>query len=216
MSEETYQCPKCGGANFKRWTLPHPIPLHWVLNPGLVVNELILGQRLLKEQLICNDCEGSLTDRSYVPCPHCKTVHVGKQCTGAASFWSWRGFSCPSCKKEVPSLRNLFSLFVLVVTSPVWGLPYLLHFRHQPLKPLYVLENGRPPAPKVLTRRTWIKMGFGFGVVMWLTMSVVLPLAMGGGWERIRSALLIGIPIYALAGFAFGYSMWFFLGRKRG
>ncbi len=37
---------------YKVWKLPHPMLLHWIINPGLAFNELILGQRIPKITLI--------------------------------------------------------------------------------------------------------------------------------------------------------------------
>ena len=36
---------------YKVWKLPHPMLIHWVLNPGLAFNELILGQRVPKNNI---------------------------------------------------------------------------------------------------------------------------------------------------------------------
>jgi len=80
------------------------------------------------------------------------------------------------------------------------------------MRPLFQLDNGKPPAPKSLTKRTWIFMGSACGGFMWLFMSV-LPLLMGGGHVSGWSSVLIGLPIGGLGGFAFGFLMWLILGR---
>ena len=65
---------------YKVWKLPHPMLIHWILNPGLAFNELILGQRIPKITLIDKTSDAPLMERQYVPCPHSTqfiTVHCG-------------------------------------------------------------------------------------------------------------------------------------------
>jgi len=206
MNSPTYKCPKCDGTNFKRWQLPHPIILHWVLNPGLAFNEIVLGQRLPKTQLICQECEGPLLDRAYIPCPSCAGMHLGRNASGARGFGNWRGFGCPSCKEPIPCIWNLFSILILLVTFPLWAIPYFFYFRNRPLRPLFQLEDRKPPALKPLPKSSWIFMGVAWGAAMWL-ITVSTP--------DVKSLGLMGLPIFTLGGFTFGFLMWFFLGRTR-
>ena len=212
MNSPIHKCPKCGGATFKRWQLPHPLILHWILNPGTAFNETVLGQRLPKTQLICQECDGPLWDRAYIPCPSCGEMHLGRLASGKRGFGNWRGIACPSCRQPIPCLWNVFSLLVLLLTFPLWALPYFLYFRKRPLPPLFILEDGKPPAPKALTKSTWVFMGAAWGGLMWIFMSVV-PVLSGGGQASGWSSALIGLPICMLGGIAFGFLMWFLLGR---
>jgi hypothetical protein len=209
MSVTDYKCPKCGGSNFKWWKLPHPLILHWILNPGLVFNEIILGQRLPKVQLICKDCECALLDRVYIPCPSCHSMHWGRLWSGKRGFGNWRGIACPACGAPIPCVWNLFSLLLLALTSPIWVLPYYLHFRSRPLKPIYESRDGTPPKPSAITKKTWVVMGAMFGGFMWVGMSLIFFLDKG------RISLVNMLPAGAFSGLAFGFFMWFFLGRKR-
>ncbi len=214
MNSLSYKCPKCTGVNFKRWELPHLLVLHWVLNPGLAFNEIVLGQRLPKTQLICQDCDGPILDRAFVPCPSCKTLHLGRLAAGKRSFRNWRGISCPSCNERIPCIWNVFSLLILGLTFPLWALPYFLYFRNLPLRPFFQLEDGKPPIPKSISKRTWIIMGASWGGFMWLIMSVIPALRssnLGFDWN----SALIGLPIWTVGGFAFGFITWFILGRTR-
>src|SRR5262245_54558843 len=43
---DAFLCPTCGETRIWRWDLRHPEMLNWVINPGVAVNELVLGQRL--------------------------------------------------------------------------------------------------------------------------------------------------------------------------
>ena len=211
MKSPSYKCPNCGGSNLKRLELPHPIIHHWFVNPGLAFNEIVLGQRLPTTQLIFQDCDGPMLDRSYVPCPSCEAMHFGRLAGGKRGFGNWRGIGCPSCSEAIPSIWNVFSLVILALSFPLWALPYFLHFRKKPVRPFFQLENGQPPTPKRLTKKTWIFMGAGWGGAMWLIMSF-LP-AFTGGELPSWSAAFVGLPIWVLGGFAFGLFMWFFLGR---
>jgi hypothetical protein len=129
-------------------------------------------------------------------------------------FGNWRGVSCPSCGKPIPCLWNLFSLVVLVLTFPIWALPYFLHFRNRPRNPLFRSTDGKPPTPKPITRKNWIYMGAIWGVSMWLIMSLVPALKRDAIDDSLKLAVFLGLPIWTVGGFAFGWSMWFFLGRK--
>lgn len=207
----TYKCPKCGDSKFKRWEFPHPFILFWVLTPVLTFNEIVLGQRIPKTQLICKVCNVPEMDRAFVPCPSCKTMHLGRLAGGKRGFGNWRGIRCPLCNKPIPCIWNIFSLAILALSFPLWALPYFLYFKKQPLPPLFFLENGQIPTPKKITKKSWIFIGAAWGVSVWIIMNF-LPFFTHGelpSWN----AMLDQIPIYVLASFTFGFFMWFFLGR---
>jgi hypothetical protein len=209
MVDEFPPCPKCGNHNFKVWRLPHPAMLHWVLNPGLVVNELLLGQRVPKVQLFCESCEGALLQRSYIPCPNCKTMNGSGAWRRRDSFWHWLGLVCPNCGKRIPSLWNLFSLVLLAITSPLWYLPYRLYFRDRnAARPI-----GNPNRPPV-SKRLWIALAVFWGFFMWLLMSA-LPVGMRvyRGEPPRWYELWIGLVIWSIGGAAFGYMMQRTLGK---
>jgi hypothetical protein len=100
-------CPKCGGRHYKVWKLTHPIVFHYVLNPGIAINEILLGQCLPKVTLLCQTCQLPLYARSYVPCPHCRAMHDARLWSKQKAFGNWRGFICLSCGKAIPRLWNL-------------------------------------------------------------------------------------------------------------
>lgn len=205
-----HKCPECNGEHFKRLALPHPLLLHWILNPGLVFNELVLGQRLPKTTLICLDCEGPLMNRQYVPCPFCGAMHSG---LNGKFFALWRGARCACCDRPIPLLWNVFSALILGLTYPVWGLPYHLHFQKKNLPLLGVSRRGTPQKNK---RRplSFFWAGVLWGGLMWLVTGV-LPVwrneATPARWDVVFGML----PIWAAGGSLFGFLLWFFIGRSR-
>jgi hypothetical protein len=214
MNEEYPACPKCGGHNFKVWKLPAPLLLHWVLNPGLAFNELVLGQRIPKVMLLCQDCQEPLGQRTYVPCPHCHTMNHGQTWSKKAAFGNWLGYVCPSCGERIPCLWNYTSLVILTITSPIWYLPYRFYFRDRiPRKPVPYISSGGETGS--ISKKRWIYMGLGWGFIMWLIMSVAPALkGMAGGQPLDWTPVVIGIPIWACCGAMFGFFTRYFLTRR--
>jgi hypothetical protein len=150
-------CPKCGGHNIKVRKLPNPAMLFWVLNPGLAFNELVLGQRIAKAQLFCNDCAGSLVKRNYVHCPHCNAMIHGQSWSGEYAFGNWLGLVCPHCGKRIPCLWNFTSLLILALTCPFWYLPYRYYFRDRvPRKPILGAAQRKPFTKRGLRCIGWV------------------------------------------------------------
>lgn len=104
---------------YKVWKLPHPLLLHWVLNPGLAFNEVILGQRIPKITLIDKTSDAPLIERQYVPCHHCGTIHNGLIWAKKGAFKNWFGLLCPECEKIIPCIWNITSLVLLALTFPI-------------------------------------------------------------------------------------------------
>lgn len=106
---------------YGRWQLLHPLLLHWVLNPALAFNELVLGQRIPKLTLIDKTSTAALIERRCVPCPHCQALHDGRLWSGRRGFGNWFGLLCPSCAGVIPCLWNGCSLLLLTLTFVLWG-----------------------------------------------------------------------------------------------
>ena len=113
------QCHHCHCEEFKTWTLLNPLIIHWVLNPGLAVNELFFGQRIPRTVFLCRDCGSWLKPNSqFIECPKCKRFHsavIWRQC----GFGNWLGLVCPDCGASIPSVLNLTSILILAILSPV-------------------------------------------------------------------------------------------------
>lgn len=96
--------------------------LHWIINPGLFINELIFGQRVPKIMLLERDSKKTYVGRNFIPCPHCHTIHpeLKWSAQNGTAFNNWFGLYCDNCGKIIPCLWNLTSLVILAVTFPVW------------------------------------------------------------------------------------------------
>ncbi len=190
---------------FKIWALPHPLVLHWVLNPGLMFNELILGQRLSKVTLIDKKSDKPQMERTYVPCPHCETLNDQRLWAKGNAFGHWFGLVCPSCYQIIPCLWNIFSLAVLAITCPLWYFPARF-FRQR------WLEREKERLANVLERPliqaksiNWFVRGtFYFGGFMWVAFEVLWVLK-GREWDLGR--MFDMLPVCLLAGFIWGSFM---------
>ena len=108
---------------YKIWNWKSPVILHWIINPGLVINELILGQTIPKVMLIEREGKKPFHQRSLIPCSHCGTMHSGLKWSSQnrTMFKNWFGYYCDNCGEIIPVQRNLVSLTVLFLTFPIWG-----------------------------------------------------------------------------------------------
>ncbi|MBU2185145.1 MAG: hypothetical protein KKE08_19135, partial [Gammaproteobacteria bacterium] len=158
---------------YKVWKLPHPMLLHWIINPGLAFNELILGQRIPKVTLIDKTSNAPLMERQYVPCPECGALNDGRLWSKDNSFGHWFGYICPECYGRIPCLWNITSLIVLALTFPIWiwlkifgEAKWLEKEKGRFAK---VVSSELPEAKKT----NWLKMGITYGILMFCIM--VLP-----------------------------------------
>jgi len=206
------KCPKCRGTDMKRWELPNWMLLHWVINPGLAFNELVLGQRIPKVTLICQSCRLPLVERQYVPCPSCGAIHDGRLWAGKRGFGNWLGLVCPACGKRIPCLRNAFAFVLVCVSAPTWYLPYRLYFRDRPVsRPVQTPSASLPTLKKV----AWSKMALLYGLLMWLITSLVPATFIYAKTGSLPVMMLVvGGGLWLLGGVAFGFFMYLFLSRK--
>ena len=114
-----FSCPNCRSCDFSTWAFPHPLILHWVLNPGLMVNELLLGQRIPKITYFCAHCGSEASYVRYFHCSGCNRYHEEAIWTGGNGFGHWLGDICPDCGGEIPCVLNIASWIVLARLSPM-------------------------------------------------------------------------------------------------
>lgn len=156
---------------YQVWTWKHPLILHWILNPGLALNELIFGQRIPKITLVEKSSRKTLAERSYVPCPHCETLHPGLKWTpqNNTAFKNWFGLYCDNCGKIIPCVRNLTSIIVLALTFPIW-----YWFKDKWKQKWLNRQKENFSKPLVLTQPDykWWYIGLSYALFMFIFMSI--------------------------------------------
>ena len=181
--------------------------LHWIINPGLVFNEIILGQRLPKVMLIEKKSSKTFLEKTKIPCTHCGTLHSGlKWSTKNNAFKNWFGLYCDNCGKTIPCLTNLTTFLLLGLTFPVWiwfkDKWKMTWLKKQPERYQNMdLENVQNPFEEY----SWIKLGLFWGLFMYIFMVLLFPLIDGEGLSTWK--VVLGIPIWTIGGIGFGYTM---------
>lgn len=205
--------------NWKHWAF-----FHWILNPGVAVNELLFGQRSPKVLLIDKDSDKPLMERNYVPCPHCNTVHDARtwSALNKTAFGHWYGFYCTHCREIIPCLQNVFSYIILTITYPI-RLPFLAGFKKRWLaKQPARYENISFEAIEH-EKISWWKMGLKFGAIMFVFMTFFMAGTMSnmgdeskGYWEFVLAPryLVINLVSWTVGGLVFGRIMKYFMGPK--
>lgn len=111
--------PEFDKTRYSVWKLPHWMLVHWVINPGLAFNELVLGQRVPAVTLIERDPSRPLIQRQWIPCPHCGELNHGLLYKNVM-LGAHAGLVCASCGEKIPTLKNALTWLVLMATWPVW------------------------------------------------------------------------------------------------
>jgi hypothetical protein len=198
-------------SKYKAWQLPHPVLLHWILNPGLVINELLLGQRIPKLLLIDQASNAPFIERQRVPCPSCGDIHDGRLWSKSNSFGHWFGYVCPSCGKQIPCLWNVASLLVLALTFPIWMT--IRHFGEAKWLAYERVRIERARQSGVATHEPpkWWRMGLIWGAVMF-----GLSVFKSAASHRLgMHELLVQAAVWTVGGLVFGGFMWLVLSRRR-
>jgi hypothetical protein len=188
---------------YKVWTWKNPLMLHWIINPGLAFNELVLGQKVPKITLIEKNNK-PLAERTFIPCPHCGTIHSGLKWTpqNKTAFGNWFGLYCDHCKKIIPCLTNLTSYVLLALTFPIW-----IWFKKSWKKKWLKTQKQKFSKPLSLTppEYNWVTQGLKWGLFMYLFMDIIFPLFDSKNFNYYR--LGFGLVYWALLGLGFGYIM---------
>ena len=201
---------------FKIWALPHPILLHWALNPGIMFGELILGVRVAKVTLIDKKSDKPLVERTYIPCPHCETLNDARLWAKWDAFGHWFGFVCPNCYEIIPCLWNIFSLVILAITFPLWYLP-VRFFRQRWLEKEKKRVKNALKRPFIQVKFVhWVLMDtFGWGGFMWIFMEVgpqAWEVWRGEEWDL--TMMFVALGIWLVTGFAMGWFTGFWMNSK--
>lgn len=193
---------------YKVYTWKNWMMLHWILNPGLIINELVLGQRVPKITLEDKTTNKPRFERGIVPCPHCETLHDSRTWSteNGTAFKNWFGLYCNNCGNVIPCLINVFSLLVLITTYPIWGWfkkdlkKIWLEKQPQRFKNIDIEKVSNP-----FDQKSWIKTGLSWGVSMFIMMSIIFPLCDGS--EINTKTIIMGIVLWTISGFIFGFTM---------
>jgi hypothetical protein len=193
---------------FKVYSWKNWMMLHWLLNPGLVINELILGQRIPKISLEDKISDKPRMERSFIPCPHCKTLHDGRTWStqNRTAFKNWFGLYCTNCEKIIPCLMNAFSFILLAITFPIWGwFKKSLKANWLKKQPERYKNLDISKTPNPFEKNNWIKTGLSWGAFMFVIMSVLFPYF--GNHEITLLSIVLGLVVWTLGGLLFGYTM---------
>ena len=199
---------------YKVWTWKNPIMLHWIINPGVAFNEIVLGQRIPKVMLEERNSDKSLVENQLVPCPHCNTLHSGLKWSeqNKTAFGNWFGYYCDNCGKIIPCLTNLTSYVILGLTFPIW-----FWFKDSWKAKWLEKQKVKFSKPLDLTyteqKTQWLLMGLLFGFFMYVLFAIIFPLIDGTGITQ--RGLLILLPICVAGGLVFGFAMKVIIGKKK-
>ncbi len=201
------QNSKADNNQVKSYTWKSIYSLHWILNPGLAVNELLLGQRAPAITLVEKGTGKSRFESTYVPCPHCKTQHDSRTWStqNGTAFRNWYGLYCPECGGIIPCLRNATSALILLLTYVI-RLPFIHRFKSNWLK----AQPARFKNIQIETIRNpyadwgWIKVGLGFGLFMLVFMESIAYFQ-----AELSSIYVLALKslIWIVAGLGYGYTM---------
>lgn len=208
--------PETAAVSYRRWTLSHPLVLHWVLNPGVAFNEVFLGQRLPKVMLVDQTSDRPFMERCFVPCPACGERHDARLWSRSNAIGHWFGYVCPECGGNIPCLWNLTSLLVLGVTAPAWIVPVLLWRKRWLEFERRRVVAKRQGAAVDAASVPWTRIGvLGFGGSLWL-LTGVLPqvVALVQGDEVDGAHVLSTLPVCLVVGLGWGLSMRYFMTRR--
>ena len=159
------------------WDWKRIYMLHWIINPGLAFNELILGQRMPKIVLIKKESAKPLPEKSFVPCPHCGNIHSSLEWSSQnkTGLGNWFGLYCNRCEKVIPCLRNITSLLIIAITFPIWiwfikawKKKWLAKQKEKFSKPLKLSP------PEYIIWLQGLKIGIGYYILIMITKFVIL------------------------------------------
>jgi hypothetical protein len=198
---------------YKIWTWKSPVMLHWIINPGCIVGDL-LGLRQPKVMLIERNSSKSLVERTLIPCPHCQTLHSGLKWSkqNETGFKNWFGLYCDNCGEIIPCIANLISYILLGLTFPIW-----IWFKDKWKAKWLEKQRVKFSKPLDLTMKKfkyqWWREGLIWGIFMYVFMVIVFPLIQGK--DITQKGLLIGIPVWMICGLLSGLTMkWIYRKQK--
>lgn len=194
-------------SKYKIWNWKNPMMLHWILNPGCGIVEF-LGMVTPKVMLIERHKTKGLAERTFIPCPHCNTLHHGLTWStqNALHNKNWFGYYCTNCTKIIPPLRNWLSALLFFIASPFLKNVKSKWLAAQP-KRYENLTFNLPTSTDM--KYAWLKSGLGYGVAMFVF--ITLTDWISGETIDLNYILLALFTWVIVAGLFFGIFVMFFV-----
>lgn len=182
------------------WSWKNPLVLHYILNPALAFNELVLGQRLPAVTLIDRTLPRPLVERQYIPCPACG-AHNHAMAYAKVAFGNYAGLVCAECGERIPTLKNALSWLILMITWPLWK---PLERRYGPgmrARQFAKLQEVKGDIAPLIKRASGVRMGLYFGAIMAVFFIVgglidgrsLTEAAIGGGVGGLMAGVFFGV-----------------------
>lgn len=179
----------------------HWFNLNWILNPGLALNELILGQRIAAKVSI----DKYDSDKKYVKCPHCGEMHDLYLWNTYSPYRNWFGLYCPSCTLTIPCTRNATSLLITFLTLPLWIWFYKSWKTRWLLHQAQIFSEIKKTEDDYDNFSIFIP-GFSLSGIMVIVSTILYPILHGDTINGLMT--LIAIPAWIIGGLCFGYILW--------
>lgn len=201
--------------NYKVYTWKNWMYLHYIINPGIAFNELVLGMRIAKIGLVEKNTNKPFIERNFVPCPHCNTLHDYKTWSGKRALKNWFGLYCHKCKQIIPCITNATTFIILAITSPFWY-PFKNRLKKNWLlkqeKRFENIQDEELPF-EIQKKHNWIVSGLIFGVFMYVFNFLLMNTFTTE--EIFSSRSLISLTIWLITGLVFGRFMKWYLSSKK-
>lgn len=192
---------------YDAWTWKHPLMMHWILNPALAFNELVLGQRIPRLTLIDTQSDAPLADRTYIPCPHCQAMNPATLYS-KTGLGNYAGLVCAECGEEIPTLKNALTGLITFLTWPIWApIKHRIGSALLARQRARLLQSADLSAPATMTRPLGLMLGAVFGLLMGAVF-IVKGMLDGGA---LTGVLFSGVLGGAIVGLFFGVTMKLFL-----
>lgn len=179
--------------------------LHWMINPGCAFVEF-MGIVTPKVMLIDKTANGTLVERTYVPCPHCDALHPGLTWSRTNNLHrkNWFGYYCLNCSNIIPPLRNWLSAVLFFLASPLLKKVKQRWLAQQPAR----YQNLRFELPESSNvKNLWLRQGLIWGLLMFVFMTA-MELGFDGRPSTLISYVLISFAFWVvLGGLGFGFFM---------
>jgi len=201
---------------FKVYSWKNWMSIFWIINPGSVINELVLGQRVPKISLLDKTSPEPRFKRTYYPCPYCNTLHDSRKWDSSLPtvYKNWFGLYCDSCGGVIPCIWSGFSFLLLAITFPIWG------WYRKRLKTSWLEKQAAryenldyEKTESEFSGKRWWLSGMIWGLIMFVFMGIVLPFFLNDSLLKTTSMLLL-LLLWLAGGAVFGYSMKLFTDKK--